>query len=322
MALGIADAAGAEHEPRLPLVLARANRRTEAGISLGRPHALAIEMNLVRPHAPSAEALEHDERIVVAIDAEGAPPGVEHGHFTRGIRLDPHSGLGAARVTQEGSRTRSATARDSTCIVSGEVSAALARAGESVDPTSSEEELVSTWLWIIIALAAIVIVALAAWTIAGRRRSERLREGFGAEYDRTVDRTGDRRAAEEQLLERQERHDELDLRPLAPRVRAGYMEAWKGTQAAFVDDPSNAIRDADRLIQSVMRERGYPVEDFDDRASIVSVDHPEVVERYRRAHAIAETNEDGDADTEQLRHALQDYRALFVELVEVETVRA
>jgi hypothetical protein len=180
----------------------------------------------------------------------------------------------------------------------------------------------STWLWVIIALAAIVIVALAAWAMVRRRRSERLREGFGAEYDRTVDRTGDRRAAEEQLRERQERHDDLDLRPLAPRARAGFMDAWQGTQASFVDDPANAIRDADRLIQGVMRERGYPVEDFDDRASIVSVDHPEVVERYRRAHAIAETNEDGDADTEHLRQAMQDYRALFVELVEVDGVRA
>ena len=35
-----------------------------------------------------------------------------------------------------------------------------------------------------------------------------------------------------------------------------------------------------------MRDRGYPVEDFDDRAAIISVDHPVVVERYRRAHTI------------------------------------
>ena len=98
------------------------------------------------------------------------------------------------------------------------------------------------------------------------------------------------------------------------------MDAWQGTQAEFVDDPASAIDDADRLIQDVMRSRGYPVEDFDDRASLVSVEHPEVVERYRRAHAIAVSNDDGGADTEDLRIAMQDFRALFVELVEKDTV--
>jgi hypothetical protein len=175
---------------------------------------------------------------------------------------------------------------------------------------------VSTWLWVIIVIAAFVIVAGAAWAMVSRRRSEQLREGFGSEYDRTLESAGDRRAAEEELRERQSRHDELELRPLAPSARSGFQDAWRGTQAAFVDDPSNAIRDADRLIQSVMRERGYPVEDFEDRAAIVSVDHPDVVERYRRAHTIAETNESGEADTENLRQAMQDYRALFTVLIE------
>ena len=165
---------------------------------------------------------------MVALDAEGAPAGVEHGDLTRRVGLDPDRGLGGAGVTQE--RPEHEVGHGSGQYLHRQPARfrRLSRGQEkSVDPTSSEEELVSTWLWIIIALAAIVIVALAAWTIAGRRRSERLREGFGAEYDRTVDRAGDRRAAEEQFLERQERHDELDLRPLAPRVRAGYTKAGR-----------------------------------------------------------------------------------------------
>ncbi len=174
----------------------------------------------------------------------------------------------------------------------------------------------STWLWVIIVIAALVIVAGVAWAMVSRRRTEQLREGFGSEYDRTLESAGDRKAAEEELRERQSRHDELDLRPLAPSARSGFQDAWRGTQAAFVDDPSNAIRDADRLIQGVMRERGYPVEDFEDRAAIMSVDHPDVVERYRRAHTIAEANETRDVNTENLRQAMQDYRALFVELLE------
>jgi hypothetical protein len=173
----------------------------------------------------------------------------------------------------------------------------------------------STWLWVVLVIAVAVVAVLILATAIRSRRTERLKEGFGPEYERTVNRAGDREAAESELRDRQARHDELELRPLAPLARKGFMDAWQGTQAEFVDDPAVAISDADRLIQSVMRDRGYPVEDFDDRAALVSVDHPVVVERYRRAHAIAVANAGGETDTEDLRIAMQDYRALFEELV-------
>jgi hypothetical protein len=70
-----------------------------------------------------------------------------------------------------------------------------------------------------------------------------------------------------------------------------------------------------------MRDRGYPVDDFEDRAAIVSVDHPMVVEKYRHAHDIAVVSGEGRAETEDLRQAMQDYRALFTELVETTEVR-
>jgi hypothetical protein len=175
---------------------------------------------------------------------------------------------------------------------------------------------VSTWLWIVLVLVVLVVAVLVASAWVRRRRSHILQEGFGPEYDLTVHRAGNQTRAEAELRERQRRRDELELRPLAPIARRGYLEAWHGTQADFVDDPATAIDEADRLIQSVMRDRGYPVEDFDDRASIISVDHPVVVERYRRAHAVTVANAGGDATTESLRRAMQDYRALFVELVE------
>ena len=174
----------------------------------------------------------------------------------------------------------------------------------------------STWLWVVIVVAVVLVALMILATAIRSRRTDRLKEGFGPEYDRTVDRTGDRDAAETELRERQARHDELELRPLAPLARKGFMDAWQGTQAEFVDDPIVAISDADRLIQNVMRDRGYPVEDFDARAALVSVDHPLVVERYRRAHAVADANSQGAASTENLRQAIQDYRALFVEIVE------
>jgi hypothetical protein len=175
----------------------------------------------------------------------------------------------------------------------------------------------STWVWVLIVAIVVVVLAVAAAGMrASRRRSEQLHERFGPEYDRAVDRAGGRAAAEDELSERQRRRDELQLRPLAPAARQNYIDAWRADQAAFVDDPARAILDADRLIRTVMQERGYPDESFEERASIVSVDHPLVVERYRRAHAITIANADGNAGTESLRQAMQDYRALFVELVE------
>jgi hypothetical protein len=65
-----------------------------------------------------------------------------------------------------------------------------------------------------------------------------------------------------------------------------------------------------------MNDRGYPMGRFDERAADISVDHPQVVERYRSAHGIARKSRDGKATTEDLRQALTHYRALFDELLE------
>ena len=70
-----------------------------------------------------------------------------------------------------------------------------------------------------------------------------------------------------------------------------------------------------------MTERGYPVEDFEQRADDVSVDHPQVVENYRRGHRLAQENADGGDSTEDLRQAMRHYRALFDELVEPDADR-
>ncbi|HEU4398627.1 MAG TPA: hypothetical protein VFU54_12440 [Actinomycetota bacterium] len=168
---------------------------------------------------------------------------------------------------------------------------------------------------ILIVLALLVVLAL----VAGRqRRSRRLREQFGPEYDRTVAEAGDRNEAESVLQERTARRQQLDIVPLDPADRARYLESWRQTQARFVDEPAEATREADRLITAVMRDRGYPIDDFEQRAADVSVDHPQVVDDYRAAQAIAAANERSEASTEDLRQALVHYRSLFEELLEVD----
>ena len=172
-----------------------------------------------------------------------------------------------------------------------------------------------TLIWIIIAVAVIVVLILAAIAWTNSRRRHHLQDRFGSEYDRTVEGADRRRQAERELREREERHDELDLRPLSDASRQRYTQQWQEMQSGFVDRPQVAVADADRLITDLMRERGYPVDDFDTRSELVSVDHPDVVENYRTAHGIAKRNVEGQTSTEDLRQAVISYRALFEEML-------
>lgn len=173
-----------------------------------------------------------------------------------------------------------------------------------------------TWVWIVIAVVAAAALLILAWAAISRRRRAGLRDRFGPEYERTVEGADSRRKAERELAEREERRAELDIQPLTPAARDRYVGRWRETQARFVDDPGAAVGDADRLVQEVMRERGYPTDDFDQRAADISVDHPEIVEHYREGHAIAERHERGEADTEDLRQSVIHYRVLFEQLLE------
>jgi FtsZ-interacting cell division protein ZipA len=174
-----------------------------------------------------------------------------------------------------------------------------------------------TWVWIVIAVVVAIVVLGILATALRTRRSRSLQDRFGREYDRTVDKAGGRREAEQELREREKRHDELELRPLSQDVRERYLQQWQETQGQFVDDPKGAMSKADDLVQRVMRDRGYPVDDFEQRAADISVEHPDLVEKYRTANGIARASERGEASTEDLRHSVRHYRALFVELLEV-----
>jgi hypothetical protein len=171
-----------------------------------------------------------------------------------------------------------------------------------------------TWVWILIVVAAVVVLGV-VWAASRSRKTRGLQDRFGNEYDRTVEQAGGRREAERELRQREKRHDQLDLRPLSAESRDGYVREWQVTQARFVDDPKGAVADADKLVQRVMRERGYPVDDFEQRAADISVEHPELVEKYRTANGIARASERGDTSTEDLRHSVRHFRALFVELL-------
>ena len=178
------------------------------------------------------------------------------------------------------------------------------------------------WGWILIAaivvMAATAIAIVVARSANSRKRTERLKQRFGPEYERTLGETGEQRAAEDELAARERRRAKLNIVALSPQAREKYAASWRAVQTAFIDNPSSAVGDADRLVIEVMRERGYPIEDFDQRAADISVDHPAVVDNYRAAHRISLSQQQGNVDTEEERQAFVHYRALFEKLLETD----
>jgi hypothetical protein len=170
---------------------------------------------------------------------------------------------------------------------------------------------------LIIVLVILVIAgAIAFWVVGNRRKA--LQQRFGPEYDRVVESSEDRRAAERELRERERRHSELELRPLDPESRERYSASWEEIQARFVDAPNDAVGEADELVTRLIAERGYPTGDYDDQLAHLSVEHARTLDHYRQAHEIHEVNTRGEATTEQLRQALVHYRALFADLLGTE----
>jgi hypothetical protein len=165
-------------------------------------------------------------------------------------------------------------------------------------------------------IVAVLIVIAVAFAMR-RRRSEQLKRRFGPEYDRAItEQHGDARRAEATLADREKRVETFSIHALSAVDREAYAMEWAAVQRRFVDDPSAAVGAADRLVNRIMTDRGYPMTAFEQRAADISVSYPAVVQNYRAAHEIVERHNDGHATTEELRQAMVHYRSLFDELLQ------
>lgn len=165
----------------------------------------------------------------------------------------------------------------------------------------------------LIIIAAIVIVLALIWFFVRQRKTSKLRDRYGDEYDRTIDRVGGRGDAERNLAEREQRVSQFHIRPLTGEERDRFTGEWQEAKTLFVDSPQEAVLRGDRLLGAMMEKRGFPVEDFDRRYEDLTVDHAEVANHYREGHEIADKA--GDATTEEMRRALNHYEKLFEEMV-------
>src|SRR5262249_43047611 len=136
---------------------------------------------------------------------------------------------------------------------------------------------------------------------------------FGPEYDLAHERYG--KQADHELQGRVKRVERLSLRPLSSEQIEKFSASWRDALKRFIDDPALAVAEADRLMLDILEARGYPTGDVDRRSADLSVDHPNVVSDYRKAHAIADKSKSGLASTEELRESMVHYRTVFQDLV-------
>jgi hypothetical protein len=181
------------------------------------------------------------------------------------------------------------------------------------------EETMETVAVVIIVIVVVVAVAVAAAALYRRRRSDQLRQKFGPEYERAVEGTSDRREAEKDLREREKHRSGFEVTPVTGDDAVRYRQDWADIRQQFVDMPAAAVEQADRLVIHIMRESGYPVDDFEHRVDDISVDYPDVAQHYREAHMVAVAQADGAADTEQLRQAVTSYGQLVDVLLQEQT---
>jgi hypothetical protein len=170
----------------------------------------------------------------------------------------------------------------------------------------------STGAIIGIIIAVVVVVGIAA-VVAQELRRARLRRQFGTEYTRLAKELGSNRKAEAELIARQRRASKLDLRPLAAALQTRYAKEWTTAQEQFVDAPAEAVQRARILVETVLRERGYPADNQDEVIAALSVHHTRRLDDYRHGRGI--TDRIDAASTEELREAMLSYRALFNELI-------
>jgi len=168
---------------------------------------------------------------------------------------------------------------------------------------------------VLLVIVALIVVGFLAMAIGRAQRTKRLKKRFGPEYDRTIEEIGDKRKAERELAERVAHVQILNIRPLSAEQVNQYSLRWQETQREFVDEPLAALQKADRLIQEVMKVKGYPMNDFEQRVADISVDYPELVTDYRGMHGIASREATENVTTEEIRQAMIHGRALFENLI-------
>ena len=102
------------------------------------------------------------------------------------------------------------------------------------------------------------------------------------------------------LFARGARRGRVDMVPLANDSRDRYLTEWDRIEMRFVDAPEEAVREADALVMSLLRERRHPLEERRLPRELQDAHHDATVKGDR---------------TEGMRRALLHYRAVVEKMV-------
>ena len=120
-----------------------------------------------------------------------------------------------------------------------------------------------------------------------------------------------------ELLDERIRMATFHLRPLTQEDQNNFRSAWRRARVQFVDNPTRALSEADRLVSQIMYARGVPSWTLEhDQATPLAWRHPELETQYRTAKKIALESGKGRVSEADLREALAAYNAICERLLE------
>jgi hypothetical protein len=107
------------------------------------------------------------------------------------------------------------------------------------------------------------------------------------------------------------RPEQLGIRTLTDVERQRYRAAWEGLQGRAEQRPALALCEADAVVERLLRDCGYPVDDPRAPGDVVPGRHAEVLACYRAGHALEQINSSSRSDAAQVRQAMAHFSAVF-----------
>lgn len=167
-------------------------------------------------------------------------------------------------------------------------------------------------------VSAFMLVGICvAFVVLRRRRSGRRPQPGPA--GRTPARTGRGRldqSRQERGRDHSQRPEQLGILPLQQGRRERYLTAWEGVQTRLPVQPALALSEADTILDRLLRERGYPVDDPREPTDVLPGVHAHVLASYRAGRDLEQVNTSTRSDAVQVAQGMAHFSTAFDALLD------